>query len=159
MTLAMIVAHDPNLVIGKNNTLPWYYSKDLKYFKRITIGHPILMGRGVFESINENPLPGRENIVLSRNRQYDQVRTFSNIDQALAYLKDEALVFIIGGGSIYRQMFDRTDKLYVTEVHQSYEGDTTFPEYRNEIGITWKEIKRDDNEELSFVIYERIKGK
>jgi len=156
MTLAAIVAHDPNLVIGKDGDLPWQYSEDLKYFKRITMGHPLIMGRVVFEELGEQPLPGRENIVLSRSREYDHVPTFASFDDALEHVKDEEVVFLIGGGEVYRQFLDRVDKLFVTEVHESFEGDTYFPEYRDEIGITWKEIKRDDREELSFVVYERM---
>lgn len=156
MTLAAIVAHDPNLVIGKDGDLPWHYSEDLKYFKRVTMGHPLIMGRIVFEELGEKPLPGRENIVLSRSRDYDHVPTFSSFDDALKYVKDEEIVFLIGGGKIYRQFLDRGDKLFVTEIHKSYEGDTRFPEYRDEIGTTWKEIKREDRPELSFVVYERV---
>jgi len=156
MTLAAIVAHDPNLVIGKDGDLPWHYSEDLKYFKRITMGHPLIMGRVVFEELGEQPLPGRENIVLSRSREYDHVPVFASFDDALEHVKDEEIVFLIGGGEVYRQFLDRVDKLFVTEVHESFEGDTYFPEYRDEIGITWKEIKRDDREELSFVVYERM---
>ncbi len=156
MTLAAIVAHDPNLVIGKDGDLPWHYSDDLKYFKRVTMGHPLIMGRVVFEELGENPLPGRENIVLSRSRSYDHVPTFSSFDEALEYVKDEELVFLIGGGEIYRQFLGQCDKLFVTEIHQEFEGDTYFPEYRDEIGSTWKEIKRDDKEKLSFVVYERM---
>lgn len=156
MTLAAIVAHDPNLVIGKDGDLPWHYSEDLKYFKRTTMGHPLIMGRVVFEELGENPLPGRENIVLSRSRTYDHVPTFSSFDDALQYVQDEELVFLIGGGEIYRQFLDRCDRLFVTEIHQEYEGDTYFPEYRDDIGTTWKEIKRDKRKELSFVVYERI---
>lgn len=156
MTLAAIVAHDPNLVIGKDGDLPWHYSEDLKYFKRTTMGHPLIMGRVVFEELNENPLPGRENIVLSRSREYDHVPTFSEFDEALEYVKDKGLVFLIGGGEIYRQFLDRVEKLYVTEIHEEYEGDTYFPEYRDEIGTTWKEVKREDKQDLSFVVYERI---
>jgi dihydrofolate reductase len=156
MTLAAIVAHDPNLVIGKDGDLPWHFSEDLKYFKRTTMGHTLIMGRIVFEELGENPLPGRENIVLSRSRNYDHVPTFSSFDNVLEYVKDEELVFLIGGGEIYRQFLNRCDKLFVTEIHQEYEGDTYFPEYRDDIGTTWKEIKRDEREELSFVIYERM---
>lgn len=156
MTLAAIVAHDPNLVIGKEGDLPWHYSEDLKYFKQTTMGCPLIMGRVVFEELGENPLPGRDNIVLSRSRNYDHVSTFSSFDEALEHVKDEELVFLIGGGEIYRQFLDRCDKLFVTEIHQEYEGDTYFPEYRDEIGETWREIKRDDREELSFVVYERM---
>ena len=156
MTLAMIVAHDPNLVIGKGGGLPWHYSEDLKYFKQTTMGHPILMGRTVFEELDEKPLPGRENIVLSRSRNYEHVPTFSSIEKALSYLSDEEIVFCLGGGEVYRQLLPRTDKLFVTEIHQSYEGDTYFPEYRDDIGSTWKEIKREEQEVLSFVVYERL---
>ena len=156
MTLAAIVAHDPNLVIGKDGDLPWHYSEDLKYFKRVTMGHPLIMGRVVFEELGERPLPGRENIILSRSRDYDHVPTFSSFDDALEFVKDEEIVFLIGGGEVYRQFLDRCDKLFVTEIHDSYEGDTYFPEYRDEIGSTWKEIKRDDHQELSFVVYEHL---
>ncbi|MDZ7682121.1 MAG: dihydrofolate reductase [Fodinibius sp.] len=157
MTLAAIVAHDPNLVIGKDGDLPWHYPEDLKYFKHTTMGHPLIMGRVVFEELGESPLPGRENIVLSRSRDYKNVPTFASFEAALEHLKDEALVFLAGGGNVYRQFLDRCDKLYVTEIHKSFDGDTYFPEYRDEIGITWKEINREDHDELSFVIYKRDK--
>lgn len=158
MKLALIVAHDPNLVIGKDGSLPWHYPQDLKYFKRTTMGHPLLMGRGVFEELNEKPLPGRENIVLSRTRDYEQVPVFASIPQALNYLKKEELVFVIGGGEVYRQLLPEADCLFVTEIHNEYEGDTFFPEYRDEIGTVWKEIKRDDRHELSFIVYERVEN-
>lgn len=154
----MIVAHDPNLVIGKEGGLPWHYSEDLKYFKQTTMGHPILMGRTVFEELDEKPLPGRKNIVLSRCRNYEHVPTFSSTEKALSYLSDEEIVFCIGGGEVYRQLLPRTDKLFVTEIHQSYEGDTYFPEYRDDIGSSWKEIKREEQEALSFVVYKRMDG-
>ncbi|MEL7834314.1 dihydrofolate reductase [Fodinibius sp. Rm-B-1B1-1] len=156
MTLAAIVAHDPNLVIGQDGDLPWHYSEDLKYFKRTTIGHPLIMGRVVFEELGEKPLPGRENIVLSRSRTYDHVPSFSSFDDALEYVQEEELVFLIGGGEIYKQFLDQCDKLFVTEIHEEYDGDTYFPEYRDQIGVTWKEIKRDDRDELSFVVYKRM---
>lgn len=157
MTLTFIVAHDPNLVIGREGELPWHYPEDLKYFKRITMGHPMLMGRGVFESLDEQPLPGRENVVLSRTRDYDHVPTFSSIEDALDYLKKEEIVFVLGGGEIYRQMLPEADKLFVTLIHQEYKGDTFFPEYRDKVGTVWKEIKREDQPALSFVVYERMK--
>src|SRR5699024_9760519 len=156
MTLAAIVAHDPNLVIGLNDGMPWHYSDDLKYFKRITMGHPIVMGRVVFEDLNEKPLPGRENIVLSRSKNYQPVPTFSSIEAALKHVEGEELVFVIGGAQIYRQLLPKVDKLFVTEIHQEYEGDTFFPEYRHQIGSVWKEIKRDKHPELSFVVYKRM---
>jgi dihydrofolate reductase len=110
----------------------------------------------VFEDLNEKPLPVRENIVLSRSRRYDHVPVFASIDEALAYLEDdEESVFCIGGETVYRQLLPQTDKLFITEVHREYAGDTYFPEYRNEIGSIWREISRDDREALSFVVYER----
>jgi dihydrofolate reductase len=157
MTLAAIVAHDPNLVIGRKGELPWHYSKDLKYFKKVTMGHPIIMGRVVFEELNEQPLPGRENIVLSRSRNYEHVPTFNAIPGALDYVADEDIAFVIGGAEVYRQLMPKVEKLFVTEIHEEYEGDTYFPEYRHEIGSRWREIKRDTHSELSFVVYERIK--
>lgn len=156
MTLAAIVAHDPNLVIGRKGELPWHYSEDLKYFKKVTMGHPIIMGRIVFEELNEEPLPGRENIVLSRSRNYEYVPTFNAIQGALDYVDDEDIAFVIGGAEVYRQLMPKVEKLFVTEIHEEYEGDTYFPEYRHKIGSTWKEIKRDTHSELSFVVYERI---
>ncbi len=155
MTLAAIVAHDPNLVIGREGELPWHYSKDLKYFKKVTMGHPIIMGRVVFEELNEKPLPGRENIVLSRSRNYEHVPTFNAIQGALDYVADEDIAFVIGGAEVYRQLMPKVEKLFVTEIHEEYQGDTYFPEYRHEIGSIWKEIKRDTHSELSFVVYER----
>lgn len=157
MTLAAIVAHDPDLVIGKDGDLPWHYSEDLKYFKRTTMGHPLIMGRVVFEELGAKPLPGRKNIVLSRSREYDNIPTFSSFDDALESVEDEEIVFLIGGGEVYRQFLDQVDKLFVTKIHESYEGDTYFPEYRDGIGTTWKEIKREDRGKLSFVVYDRIK--
>lgn len=156
MKLVFVVAHDPDLVIGKDGGLPWHYPEDLKFFKRTTMGHPMLMGRGVFESIGEEPLPGREHVVLSRTRSYDHVPTFPSIKEALEYLSDEELVFVIGGGEIYRQLLPQADRLVITEIHKRYDGDTWFPEYRDQIGTVWKEVEREDHEDLSFVVYDRI---
>lgn len=156
MKLSIIVAHDPNLVIGKDGSLPWHFPEDLKFFKKTTMGHPILMGRGVFEEIGEKPLPGRENVVLSRSKNYDHVPTFNSIDAALEYLSDEEHVFIIGGGEIYRQTINQVDELIVTEVKERYEGDTFFPEYRDEIGDVWKEMWRESHQKFDFVQYEKI---
>ena len=156
MKLSIIVAHDSNLVIGKEGGLPWHYSEDLKFFKKTTMGSPMLMGRGVFEELNEKPLPDRKNVVLSRSRSYDHVPTFKSIDEALDYLSDEEQVFIIGGGEIYNQTIDRADELIITQIKKEYEGDTFFPEYRDQISKTWKEVWREEHEEFSFVKYERV---
>lgn len=157
MKLIIIAAHDPNLVIGKNGSLPWHYKEDLKFFKQTTIGHTLLMGRVVFEELNEKPLPGRKAIVLSKSKSYEHVPTFDTIAKALHYLKDEEIVFVIGGGEIYRQTLGLADELIITEIHQTHKGDTFFPEYRDQIGETWKEVIREDKENLSFIRYERIR--
>jgi len=153
----IITAHDPNLVIGKDGALPWRIPEDLQHFKKTTLGFPVLMGRGVFEELNEKPLPGRENFVLT-SRNYEQVTTFKSIPEAVKSLKEDGFekVFIIGGGKIYSQMMDYADALIITEIHQEYDGDTFFPEYRHTIGEKWKEVSREDFEKFSFVEYERL---
>lgn len=158
MTFSLIVAHDPNLVIGKDGKLPWHYSEDLKFFKCTTMGYPLLMGRVVFEELNERPLPGRENVVLSRSRSYEQVKTFRSVEEALEYLQNHEKVFVIGGGEIYRQIIDIADELIVTQIKKEYPGDTFFVEYREGIGSVWKEVWREDHEEFSFVRYSRVKS-
>lgn len=155
MKLKLIAAHDPNLVIGKDGGLPWHYPEDLKFFKKNTMDSPIIMGRGVFEELNQIPLPGRKNIVLSTTRSYENVDTFDSLEKALDVVKDEDEVFIIGGGELYRQTIELADELIITEIHKNYDGDTFFPEYRDQIGSDWREVSREDGDELSFVIYER----
>lgn len=155
MKLILIAAHDPNLVIGKDGELPWRYPEDLKFFKKTTLGHTLLMGRVVFEELNEKPLPGRDAVVLTRTKSYSNVPTFESVEDALDFLSDEEKIFVIGGGEIYSQMIDMADQLIITEIHQEYPGDTFFPDYREEIGTKWEEISREDGEEISFVKYNR----
>ena len=154
MILTLVAAHDPNLVIGNNGGLPWRYPQDLKHFKSVTLGNTIIMGRGVFEELNEVPLPGRKNIVLSTSQTYDNVDVYSSLEEALKETEEEE-VFIIGGGVLYRQTLPMADKLIITEIKKEYEGDTFFPEYRNEIGETWKETSREEHEDLAFVEFKR----
>lgn len=155
MILTIVAAHDPNLVIGLNGGLPWRYPEDLKHFKKTTLGNTIIMGRGVFEELNEIPLPGRRNVVLSRSKNYNNVDTYTSLEDALKTVKEDE-VFIIGGGVLYRETISKADKLIITEIKNEYEGDTFFPEYRDDIGNEWKEVTREDHKELSFVEYERI---
>jgi len=155
MKLILIAAHDPNLVIGKEGGLPWHYSEDLKFFKKTTMGHPLLMGRIVFEELNEKPLPGREAFILSKSKNYPHVTVFNSVDEAMEKLKDKETVFVIGGGEIYTQTIGLADELIITEINEIYEGDTYFPEYRDEIGSTWKEIWREEHESFSFIRYKR----
>lgn len=154
MMLTLIAAHDPNLVIGKDGGLPWRYPEDLKHFKETTLGHPIIMGRGVFEELNEIPLPGRRNMVLSTTRSYENVDTYTSLEDALDNV-DAGEVFIIGGGVLYRETLENADKLIITLIHKEFDGDTFFPEYRDDIGEIWKEVSREDWDELSFITYVR----
>lgn len=156
MILTLVAAHDPNLVIGKDGELPWRYPEDLKHFKAITIGKTIVMGRGVFEELNEKPLPGRKNIVLTSTRTYSNVECYSSLESALEQIEEEE-VFIIGGGVLYRDTIDIADKLIITEIKKEFNGDTYFPEYRNSIGTKWLETSRKEKEELTFVEYKRNK--
>lgn len=155
MILTLVAAHDPNLVIGKDGGLPWHYSEDLKHFKATTTGKTIIMGRGVFEELNEKPLPNRTNVVLSRSKNYDNVLTFKSLEDALDSLNDDE-VFIIGGGVLYEYTLPKSDKLIITLINKEYEGDTFFPEYRDKIGSEWRETKHEESGELTFLEYERI---
>ena len=154
MTLTIVVAHDPNLVIGKEGGLPWRYPEDLKHFKATTMGGTMIMGRGVFEELNEIPLPGRKNIVLSRSKTYENVDSYTSLEEALDAVDAEE-VFIIGGGVLYRDALPEADKMIVTQVNKEYEGDTYFPEYRDDIGNTWIETDRRETDELTFLVFER----
>lgn len=155
MKITLIAAHDPKLVIGKDGELPWHYPEDLKHFKKTTMGETIVMGRGVFEELNEKPLPGRTNIVLSTTRNYDQVDTYTSLEKALKNLNTSE-VFIIGGGVLYRETLPQAHRLIITEVKEKHDGDTYFPEYRDKIGSVWKEIDREVHDKFDFVEYVRI---
>ncbi|MFI3321726.1 MAG: dihydrofolate reductase [Rikenellaceae bacterium] len=160
MTTSIIVAIAKNRVIGKDNSLIWHISEDLRYFKRITTAHTIIMGRKSYESIGR-PLPNRRNIVVSRNSDYSAAgcECVTSIESAIELCKDEQEIFIIGGGEIYKSTLPLADKLYITEVKHDYEGDTFFPE----IDFSqWKEISRESYERgekyeypFDFVVYER----
>ena len=127
MILSLIVAKSKNNVIGKNNQLPWHLPADLKHFKNITMGKPIIMGRKTFESIGR-PLPGRRNIIITRNKNYavEGCDIFHSIDDALNALKDEVEVMIIGGATLYAQTIERASRLYLTEVDVDIAGDVFF---------------------------------
>lgn len=133
--LAMIVAMAANRVIGINNQLPWYLPEDLKYFKRVTLGKPVIMGRKTFASIGK-PLPGRDNIVISRSPpESDAVHWVDSIDAALERADQLALVngneevMVIGGSQIYGAALPHVQRLYITEVLADVEGDAFFPEF------------------------------
>jgi len=130
MTISAIVAISKNRVIGHENDIPWYLPADLKYFKRTTLNHPIIMGRNTFTSIGK-PLPKRTNIVLTRNPFYiaSGCLIAHSLKQALelAFDQEEEEVFIIGGGQIYEQALPYLDKIYLTEVDLEDPGEVVFP--------------------------------
>lgn len=142
MKISLIVAMASNRVIGLNNQLPWHLSADLKKFKHITMGHPILMGRKTFDSIGR-PLPGRTNIVISRDPDFhaSDCLVFNDIPSALKYFRDEAELFVIGGASFYAALLPLADCIYLTAIHQDFSGDTFFPEMSDK---DWQEITRED---------------
>lgn len=161
MTLSIIVATSENNVIGNNNSLIWHLSADLKRFKKLTTGHTIIMGRKTFESIGR-ALPNRRNVVISRNPDFQAIgcEVVKSIDEALRCVENEEEVFIIGGGTIYREMWDRVDRLYITLVHAVVEGDTMIPAVDES---RWKVVAREDfpagekdDYDYSFVDYHRI---
>lgn len=131
MKINCIVAAAKNNVIGKDNDIPWYLPADLKYFKKVTSGHPIIMGRNCFESIGR-PLPNRKNIIITRNPFYIVTGAFvtHSIAEALEICVEDGVdeAFIIGGGQIYEHTLDLIDTLYYTEVDLEVEGDVFFPE-------------------------------
>lgn len=130
MKTIIIVAVSQNQVIGSKGDLPWEISADLKNFKKLTTGFPILMGRKTFESIGK-ALPKRENIVITRQKNYykDNIVVFDTIEKGIEYAKslDKTQLFIIGGGEIYKQSLDLAQKIFLTKVNIEIEGDTFFP--------------------------------
>jgi dihydrofolate reductase len=131
MIISLVVAASENNVIGKNNQLLWHLPKDMKFFKNVTWGMPVVMGRKTFESMGSKPLSGRKNIVITRQPGWkaEGVSVVNGVDAATALAEqlNYKEIFIIGGGEIYLIAFDRTNKIYMTRVHAELEGDTYFP--------------------------------
>ncbi len=156
--ISMIVARSRNHVIGRDNQMPWKISADLQFFKRVTMGHPVIMGRKTWESIGR-PLPGRRNIVVSRNADYKATggELVGSLDEALNSLSEFPRVFVIGGEQLFTQAFAKADRLYITEVDLDVEGGDTFFEVPNE--SDWKEVERTPGSEgdisFSFITLER----
>lgn len=166
MMLSLIVARAANGCIGRDNKLPWYLPNDLKYFKRVTLGKPIIMGRKTWESL-KGPLPGRTNIVITRQANYvaDGAKVVTSLDDAIRMAENVALIdgvdeaVVIGGAEIYAQSLEKVSRLYVTEVHADVDGDAFFPTYAQE---SWQESGREDfaaeppnQYDYSFVVYDR----
>lgn len=154
-----------NRVIGIKNRLPWKLPGDMQWFRKNTMGKPIIMGRLTFESFGAKPLPGRRNIIISRdanygaNRTEEDIEVYTSIESALEAIKNTAEVMIIGGMSLYEQSLPLADRLYMTLVHADIEGDAWFPEF--DTG-EWAQVSRADHEAdennpypYSFVIMDR----
>lgn len=140
----------PNHAIGYNGTLPWHIKEDLEHFKTITWGHTIIMGRKTFESLPHGALPGRRNIVLCKShRQFKGCDTFSSIEEALKSCREEQVVFVIGGSSVYKEALQYADKLYITLVDNNpTDADTFFPILNKD---EWVETKKEKHNGFSFL--------
>jgi len=167
MRLALIVAQGRNRVIGHENRLPWYLPEDLRYFKQVTLGKPIIMGRKTYESIGK-PLPGRTNIVITRDESWsaEGVKLARSLDEAISVAAAQALIdgvdeaVVIGGAQIYEQSLALVDRLYMTEVDAEPVGDAWFPEVDYTL---WRELGREsypagdqtNRSPYAFVVYDR----
>ncbi len=151
MKLIIIAALNRKRVIGSKGKLPWHISEDLKRFKRLTVGHTVLMGRKTYESMGK-PLPDRRNVVLS-SKNIAGLETYSSIDAALEALKAQDKVFVIGGGKIFDQFLDRADELHLTLVDIDTDGDAYFPPYGHLIGTRFVLVNEEKHEGYTFQDY------
>ena len=158
--ISIIVAVSEDWGIGKDNELLWHISEDLKRFKRLTTGNTVIMGKRTWESLPRRPLPGRKNIVLTddKTETIENAVTAYSIEDSLSKCEKDEEIFVMGGGSIYRQFMPIADRLYITHVHKKAPADIYFPEIDLKIWkITEKEdFKTDDEESIpyTYTIYE-----
>lgn len=160
--ISIIVAVASNWAIGKDNDLLWHISNDLKWFKKHTSGNPVIMGKKTWASLPFRPLPNRKNIIISDNVSdcFDGCTTVGSIDDAIEAMDHNKENFIIGGGSVYRQFLPIADHLYLTQVHQDFEGDIFFPDVDFS---EWEEEFREDHPQnennllpYTFLILKRL---
>lgn len=156
--ISLIAALSENRVIGVDNKLPWHIPEDLKRFKRLTYGYPIIMGRKTFESIGR-VLPGRKNIIITRDKKYsiDGAVIVHSFDEAIQRAANEETdeIFVIGGGQIFEQAIDKADQLYLTLVHTTLEGDAYFPEYSHFTKVISEEKGQSDEWSYTFLDLEK----
>ena len=160
MILSLVVATSENLVIGRDGDLPWRLPNDLKHFKQVTMGKPIIMGRKTWESLYVKPLPGRRNIVVTRNAGYEAegAKTSDSLESALTLVAGESEVMVIGGAELFATALDTATRLHLTEVHAEIEGDTYFPDFDRSL---WGETSREahdvesDTPAYSFLLLEK----
>ena len=130
-TLAAIVAMAENRVIGRGGSLPWHYPEDLRFFKRTTLGHPVLMGRATFESIGR-PLPGRRNLVLSATLEpAEGITVLRSLDELPALCPEAEKIFVIGGARLFETLLPQCDELYLTHISHPHEGDVLMPPFEH----------------------------
>lgn len=162
--ISFIVAMANDNVIGKDGKMPWHLPNDLKYFKRVTTGYPVLMGRKTYESIGK-PLANRRNIVLTRDKSFhaDGIEVIHSLKEVEPLMKDSEEFFVIGGATLYEQLLPLADRLYVTKIHAQFEGDTYFPQIDED---EWQVVHQeqgiiDDKNvyEHTFYVYERKQNK
>jgi dihydrofolate reductase len=153
----LVAAVAANGVIGRNGQLPWHLPEDLKHFKRLTLGHPVIMGRRTWESLGR-ALPGRDNIVVTRTAGYEApgAAVASSLEAALALCAGESVVFVIGGQQLFAESLPIAAGLVLTEIYRDYDGDTQFPWYDRS---RWRETQRErhtaaDGTKFDFVLYE-----
>lgn len=155
--ISMIAARAKNGVIGKKNRLIWHLSDDMKYFKKVTMGHPVIMGRKTFESL-PGVLPGRTHYVLTGNRDFtapEGVLVFHDVPSLVKALP-EGENFVIGGERMYREMMPYASRLYLTEIDKTYDGDAYFPPFDEKEWKKVSEIKGEGTIPHTFAVYERI---
>lgn len=160
--ISLLVAMDKNRLIGKDNDLPWRLPADLAYFKRVTMGHPIIMGRKTYDSIGR-PLPGRENIIVTRDTSYkmEGCKVIHSIDEILKMNEEhDHELFVIGGAEIFKEILPYSDRLYITEIDEEFEGDTYFPAFdKSEWKVISEEkgVKDEKNPyDYTFMVYEKM---
>jgi dihydrofolate reductase len=141
--IVLLAAVAQNGVIGRDNTLPWRLKSDMQHFRGVTMGKPVVMGRKTWDSLPRKPLPGRTNIVVTRQADWaaDGASKVFSLDDALVHAGDAAETMVIGGAEIYREALPRADRIELTEVHSVFEGDARFDFDRS----VWREIAREDH--------------
>lgn len=159
--IVFVVAAGENGVIGRDGGLPWRISSDLKRFKEITMGKPLVMGRKTYDSI-ARPLPGRDNIVVTRSRDFAPpgVHVAASVEEALALAEEKAAergadeIAVIGGGEIFAKLIDRAERIYLSRIHAAPEGDTYLPPLDE---ADWRETAREEHDDFSLVTMDRVR--
>ncbi len=157
MKISLIAAVSPDLVIGRDGDLPWHYPSDMKHFMRTTTGHPCIMGRRTYESFPRRPLPKRPNLVLTRNAAYplaDGVLRFEGLTAALDHCREtqHRVVYVCGGGGVYREALPLADEMILTHVPDRVEGDAHFPAWDQKV---WHIVDEKSDGRIRFCVYQR----